>query len=651
VLASQPPEIQRFLLVTSILERLTAPLCDSILKIQEQNLNSENLSPPSLDSRALLEHLERENLFLVPLDDERSWYRYHHLFADLLRAQLQKSTGDRAVAKLHQYASEWYEQNGLTLDAIHHASLIPDFERMERLIEQNYVDLVNRKEMTLVRFWMGKLNEELVYRRPWLCLYEALNRSWFGNLEESALYLSIADKYIQSADPTPDTQAMIGYRSYVQSRNTALRGDTRRAIEYCLEAREKTPSSNHGLHVEIGITLGYEYFLEGDFTNAKKVIDGIIQLSEELRAVNTPVAGYALLARIKNILGRLHDSQALYQKSSSLVESAGGQYLGATGITEVGIAALFCEWNDLETALVRMKKGLSLLPMWGKPDDLALAYTHLFRIQLALGDRAEAGDVIEKAARLVQSHSVFPEARNALEASQVKLWLLNEDWPAIDRWVASLPDRGGSRDSIRYADEIPQITLARVFIFQNKYEDAVRLLSGLEESARAGCRGGRLIEVMILKALALQAMGKNTQAIAALTKSLELAQPEGYVRLFLDERQPMRTLLTRWAAQAEPGTFRDYAVYLLSQFEPVPEAVLVDHKKPAITGGLVEPLSPRELEVLALIAEGKTNREIARQLVVALGTVKAHAASIYRKLDVTNRTEAVARARQLGFLT
>ena len=230
VLAGQPPEIQRFLLCTSILERLTAPLCDAVLAGEEGS---------KTESARILQYLERANLFLAPLDDERQWFRYHHLFADLLRNQLQKSLGDQGVARYHVRASEWYEGNGSTLDAIHHASLVSDYERVERLIEQNYMEMMNRGEQVRIRFWMGELSKEMVCRRPWLCLYEAFSRSWFGQLEEADLLLNEAERRIRSGAPAPDTQAMLAYHAYVRSRVVAMQGDTRRAIELC-RTRAKT---------------------------------------------------------------------------------------------------------------------------------------------------------------------------------------------------------------------------------------------------------------------------------------------------------------------------------------------------------------------------------------------------------------------------
>ncbi len=634
VLAREPEEAQTFLLQTAILSRLTGPLCDAVTG--------------ATGGQEMLERLERRNLFIAPLDDDRVWYRYHHLFADLLHTQLAKSCGDQGIAALHLRASEWYEQNGSILDAILHASFASDFERIERLIEQNYIEMMNRGEMASIRFWMGQLTKESVYRRPWLCLYEAFSRSWFGQLEEANALLHEAEKGIQAQAAAPGTKAMWGYHAYVKSRVTAMQGDTRRAIEHCLTAREKVSADNLGLQIEIGITLGYECFLDGDFANASKTLDDTIRACYAVRAINNPVAAYALLARMRVVQGRLADAHGLVQKAAQLIRETEGQHLGAVGLVEIERAALMCEWNDAEAALGRMKQGLDFLPLWGKADDLCLAYTTLARIQLALGNRAEAAGAIEKAAHLVQTCGVFSEARNAVEAAQVKLWLAQGDGLALDRWAAAVEKRLSLSDAFRYEDEWARITQARVLVAQNKPNAAIRLLSCLEESARSGGRQGRLIEILILQALALQKQGDPAQALAVLATSLALAQAEGYVRVFVDEGSPMQSLLAQWAAHAGDGPLREYARHLLSQFGAAPEGLAAAQSRVSPTGGLVEPLTPRELEVLQLICAGDSNQAIAEKLVITVSAVKKHAGNVLGKLGVTSRAQAMVKARQLG---
>ncbi|HET9911453.1 MAG TPA: LuxR C-terminal-related transcriptional regulator [Anaerolineales bacterium] len=664
VLAGQSPEIQRFLLYTSILERLTAPLCDAVLSNEEgamQEGNDRSTGSESFllcGSASILEYLERANLFLVPLDDERTWYRYHHLFADLLRTQLQKLLGAQGVTGLHLRAAAWHEQNGSLLEAIHHASMASDDERVERLILQDYMDLVSRGEMASLRFWKGRLSKELVYSRPRLCIYEAYSHSWFGELDQADVLLEIAEKHIRSDLSAPDAYTMLAQLTYVRSRLAGMRGDLPRAIESNLAAREYLPITNLALQLDLGITLGYLYFLHGDYVNAKQFLNETIQSGRAVGAVLNTVAGYCILARLYAIQGRLNESYELYQQAAQWIQETGGQHLGASSLIEIGIADVLCEQNDLDSAWVHVKRGLDLIHLWGKADDLILAYVTLARIELAQGKMSAVIEAVEKARQVIQTSGVFPEAHSAAELAQVKLWLARRDIPAASRWTASLQERFGSGDPFKFENELTQLARARVLIAQDKPAEAIDLLSRLEELASSAGRMGRLIEILLLQALALQRNGDPKHALVALEQSLTLAESQGYMRVFLDEGQPVQMLLAQWLAHTDHSPLRDYAIHLLSQFDDVPSDTNTAHERgspagaPSVSPGqtFVASLSARELEVLQLLALGKTNQEIAGQLIVSRGTIKAHTASIYRKLDVANRTEAVARARSLGIL-
>ncbi len=641
VLAGQPPEIQRFLLHTSILRRLAAPLCDALLAADDSS---------SSRSASILEYLEKANVFLVPLDDERTWYRYHHLFADLLRAQLKGSLGTERCARLHLRAADWHAQNGSVLEAIHHASMARDDERVERFIEQHYRELVSRGEQSGMRLWTGILNKELVYRRPWLCIYEALSHSWFGELDEADRLLEAAEKQIQFETSTPDTRSMQGLLAYVRSRVTAMRGDIHRAIEFCLAARQFAAAGDLAQQLDTRITLGYEYFLNGDYANAGSILKETIQSGRAVGAVINTVAASCLLARMYAVQGKLHKSHETYQIAAHSIPGTGGQHLGAHALVEIGIADLLCERNELAAALSHVEQGLELLPLWDKADDWVLAYITLARIYLAQANVTRTLEAVERANHLIQTRGVFSEARQAAEIAQVKLWLAQGDLLAAGHWASSQEERFGSDDPFAFQDELARIALARVFIALERPHEAVDLLSHLEEIARSATRVGRVLEISLLKALALQEAGDCQRAFVALATSLTLAEPGRYVRIFLDEGQPMQLLLAQWLAHPGEVASRRYAEHLLSQFETEPYAVIEAQAEGCGAGYLIEPLSPRELEVLNLIAIGRTNPQIAQQLIVAAGTVKAHTASIYRKLDVANRTEAVARARKLGVL-
>ncbi|MFN2225717.1 MAG: LuxR C-terminal-related transcriptional regulator, partial [Anaerolineae bacterium] len=552
------------------------------------------------------------------------------------------------------------------LEAIHHASEATDEERVERLIEQHYKQMVSRGEMSGYRFWTGRLSQELVHRRPWLCIYEAYSHAWFGELDEADRLLEAAEKHLCSGAPAPGADSMQAHLAYVRSRVTAMRGDLPRAIEFCLEAREYAPAGNLALQFDTLVTLGYEYFLRGDYANAGPILEEAIRSGTTAGALIYTVAASCMVARLYAVQGLLNKSYDTYQAAAQWIAEADEEHRDARALVKAGMAAVLCEWHDLDAALAHIKEGLDLLPLWGKVDDLVLAYLTLARIHLAQANGRGAGkapaQAIEEAVLLVQTNGVFSEARNAVEVAQVKLWLDQDDLPAAARWLASREEHSGSGQRFTYENELAHIAQARVLIALNRPQEAAALLSQLEQAARSAGRMGRVIEILLLEALALDATGNSARAIPVLTDALALAEPEGYVQAFVDEGQPMHRLLARWLAQAGAGSLGAYARHLLGHLAGSP--VTEPGQKAAAPAGasrvagpveppkqaLVEPLTGRELEVLNLIALGMTNQEIARQLVVARGTVKAHAASIYRKLDVANRTEAAARARQLRIL-
>ncbi len=444
---------------------------------------------------------------------------------------------------------------------------------------------------------------------------------------------------------------MLGHLAYLKSRVTGMRGDVHRAIELSLTARENTPAGNAALQSGIGVMLGVGYFLKGDFTNAIQTFNETIWSGIAANAINGTMAAYCHLARLYAIQGHLRKSYELYQEAGKFAHDAGGRNLGAMSLVDIGIANVLYELNDLEDALAHIRQGLKFIPLWGNADDIVLAYTTHARIQRAKGNKAGAVEAIEKGIHLIQTSGVFSAARDAVSTAQVRLWLAQGDLPSADRWAASLEELLISDREFGFDNELTRITLSRVYIAQKKSDETIRLLTRLEESAESGGRTRRLIEILILKALTLLILGETAQALAALEKCLALAEPEGYVRLFLDEGQPMQLLLAQWLTYSCAGSLRDYAIHLLSQFGAEPHTTTAVQEKISSIDNLVESLSRRELEVLHLMALGRSNQEIARQLFVAPGTVKAHTASIYRKLEVANRTEAAARARQLGILS
>lgn len=663
VLANQPQDVQQFLLSTSILDNLTSPLCDAIMTDNEQfsrGIEEPKTALKSISGRstAMLEYLEQANIFLVPLDAERDWYRYHHLFTDLLQARLKMTYSREAVSRLHTLAAQWYEKNGYAYEAIHHASLVPNDVWVERLIEQNYMEMFQRKDSASIRAWTGSLSKELILKSPKLSIHEAMSLSWIGQLDESVLLLTEAEQILQAKDPTPETRALLGHLAYVKSRVIAMQGDYLRAIQLCLQAKDTTPKDNYALQGGIGVMLGYAYFLAGDFEKTQQALTKTIHLGKVSGAVNTTIGAYCVLGRLYSLQGQLHQSFLLYQEAEKFVKDMGGQHRGAASIIQVGFSEIYYQWNDLENASAAMQKAQNQIHLWGKVDDMALAHTLQAFIHQAQDNLSKAFASIQKGLQLIRSNGVFPEARGAVKTTEVRLHLMLENDGEVALWLSSWEEKLGLPQSYCFENESFHIILARVLMKNNRFQDASMLLTRLDENARSNGRISRLIEILILQAVAMQHMGDNQQAWKILEESLGLARQEKFTRIYLDEGQPLKILLTQCLPNFRSESLCDYGEYLLAQFDAEaigahtapPEALASSQNQAEANERLVEPLSQREIEVLQLIALGKTNLEIAQHLVVARGTIKAHAASIYRKLDVTNRTEAVAKARQFGIL-
>jgi LuxR family maltose regulon positive regulatory protein len=374
-----------------------------------------------------------------------------------------------------------------------------------------------------------------------------------------------------------------------------------------------------------------------------------LAIGADTGAVTDPVAASCVLARQNIAQGKLHEAEAVYQKAVYYLPDPLDHHLGAGALIEVGLADLAYEWNRLDDARSHLQTGLVNLQRWEKADDLALAFATLAKIHLAQANSAEAAETIEEANRLLQTRGVFSEVRGVVESVQVRIWLAQNDIQAAARWAAPLYETLKSKARLGFENELNHISLARVLIAQDRPEEAATLLSRLEQDARSNRRNGRLIQILALQSLVQGQLGQIDRANASLGECLELAEPQGYLRAFLDEGRPMERLLNGWLAQSETGHLRDYVNRLLPLLDA--QTLPGDRAEYPSEGALIEPLTAREVEILQQIALGKTNKEIAAHFVLSPGTVKAHTSNIYRKLAVSNRTEAVARARQLGLVS
>ncbi|MCL4562129.1 MAG: LuxR C-terminal-related transcriptional regulator [Chloroflexi bacterium] len=633
VLASQSPEVQRFLLCTSILGRLTAPLCNVVIG--------------EADSQAMLERLERANLFVSSLDDGRQWYRYHQLFGDLLQVRLQQ-THPELLSGLHERAVDWYEENGFIVEAIDQALAAKHWSRAARLIEQRAMGILSGESVMALIAWLDVFPEELLYNRPWLCVFRAWSLLLNCQAEGVENLLQRAERNLPIANGSMSNEDIRGNVAMIRAYLALFEGDLERSEDQISLADRLLPDSDRVIRCDLLWVKGFLPFLRDDLSAAAEAWAEARDYSLSSGNPYIAVASIGQLARIDRVQGRLQGCKERYQQALDVAAELSWNQSRLTTFVKKDLADVFCELNELPRASALAEEVVEEAERWGNPSDAAMAHAILAHVLCATGDLDTSRASLDRAEKICRNHTTYPEVHGRVAACQVKLWLRLGDNLSARQWVEN--NHLHSDDTPAFQTEMEHITLARVLISQNRAAEAAPLLRGLDEAARRGSRSGSRIEILALLALALQVCRDTQAAFSALSTALSLAEPEGYVRVFLDEGQPMRLLLAQWLAHTPSGPLRDYSAHLLAQFEVEPQSAQAAPETASPAGDLVEPLSQRELEVLQLLALGRTNQEIAQQLIVAPGTVKAHTASIYRKLDAANRTEAVARARQLGLL-
>jgi LuxR family maltose regulon positive regulatory protein len=644
VLEQQSESVQSYLLQTSILNRVTGSLCDA--------LTGQN------NGQATLETLEHANLFIIPLDEERHWYRYHHLFADLLRQRLHQTQPDW-VPTLHRRASKWYERNGFTDEAIEHALCAEDFVRAAQLIEERAEAIWERGEHTKLRRWLDRLPVELVLTKPHLCILQAWDLFTNGQLDAAEQRLQAAEKALETnTDCTRESSAIEpsqlpgSERMKIQGRAAAIRaflaffrGDVPGIIQYAHQALDYLPEGDLTWRSTVAIALGDAYRTKGDLMAAYRA-----QL-EALEACK--VAGDIYLVMLSNLKvgiilrmqGKLQQTIETCQQLMQLADESGLSTTGMAGWLLAVWGETLAELNDLDEAIGHAYRGIELIKGGGTQAELTWSYMCLVRILFSRGDLESAVEIIHETEVIARESHVPPWIRNQMAAWQARLWLAQDKLETVSQWAG---ERELATDGeFTHLNEIEYLMLARILIAQGQPDETTTLLERLLEAAEAGGRTSRVIEILNLQALALQAQGNLDQARTTLEKSLALAEPEGFVRIFVDEGSSMARLLYK-ALTREIAP--DYVRRLLAAF-PVEEGGRTEPpKSQAPESVLIEPLSERELEVLQLIAEGLTNREIASRLFLSPNTVKTHTRNIYGKLDTHNRTQAVARAGALGIM-
>jgi LuxR family transcriptional regulator, maltose regulon positive regulatory protein len=635
--------VQMFLLETSILDSLSGPLCDAV--------TGRN------DGQRMLERLERENLLVVPLDDERDWYRYHHLFADFLRSRLERERPER-LRPLHLRASEWFEENALVAEAVRHALSAGDHERAARLMESSVGQTWYLGEVMTLLGWLRELPKEAMLRRPLLVVWYAAALTLVGRFDGVESLLREAEGAVGAAGEgqgdqlrpmanEADPEHVLATAGAVRSLQARLQGDPQGAIEHARRALALLPEDNLDPRPFAALCLAEAYRDADDLEAANSTFAETVELG--LAAGHDYIALTAMgsLARLWMAQGRLREAEETLRQALGFAAERGAELLPAVGRVRIAMGELLLERDDLEASERELTLGTELVERAGELEILARGEVVISRVKWARGDAEGALKLAHKAERLARE-SDAPQAIADAAFWKARLHLMRNELPA----AASELERVSDVDDVpRSTQDAFRISLARLLVAREDHDEALQLLDRLREAAESADRRSYAIAILTLQALALRAKEEKSRALDVMGRVLALAEPEGYIRIFVEEGPPMAELLSEVLEAQQRGrldSLRRVPAHYLRKLLAATERDATGTARPATD--LPEVLSERELEVLQLIAAGKSNRRIASELFVSVGTVKTHVNNLYRKLDAHSRTQAVARARELKLL-
>ena len=636
VLHNQSEDIQSFLIRTSILENLSGPLCDAVTELLSAN--------PARSSQQILEYLERANLFLVPLDPERNWFRYHHLFADLLRARLEKQRPED-ISILHLRASEWYRCNHQMSKAIDHVLSARDYDMACKLIDELVEPLIAQNGIGSLLEWIHKLPLEIVTTHPWLCIAQAWSALFTNDVERIEPLLQVAEVNIRIDDPPVLQNAWRGHIACLRAFVADMHSDTAGAIEMAHLALDVYRLENPAHRAFAKYLLGRAYFIQGSSAQAREALTESVNVSIKAQATNIVAPTWSLLSKLYRIQGRLRASDEVLQEGEAYIERCNPQRVTVAGLVYRGQADNLREHNELESAENLGRHALELCEPWVNPTSMCNCYTLLGRVYQAQGQLSKAEEMLQAANESIQGHTPFSEVVSDLHAAWVGFWLATNQLPRASQWAQEHRAIADQKSTFSINNEQDEITRARVLIAEGELDTAIQSLECLASEAETGQRFGRLIEILNLQALALQVKGNTSQAMRALQKSLALAEPEGYLRIFLDEHEPMQDLLSSYIRSGSSQN-RSYVQKLLHSFTGKSAAI----DSSIQSTNIVDPLTSREREVLQLLTNGLTNREIAETLFLSEGTIKFHVHHVLEKLQARTRSQAIAIARKQNLL-
>jgi LuxR family transcriptional regulator, maltose regulon positive regulatory protein len=646
VLERQPERVQAFLLQTSILDRLCGPLCDAITG--------------GADGQDMLERVERANLFLVPLDDQRRWWRFHQLFGDLLRARLQRTEGAR-VLELHRRAAAWCAQHGLIDEAIQHAVASEDSIWAVQLIEEQLHETLGRGESVILERWLSALPVDVVRSRPALSFAQGEMQFHLGHLDRTEQFLKQAERAIddeqrQRGFAVPTHAGMVAgvpaAIALLRAELAGARGDPEEMAKYARKALARLAEDEAGPRFWARwLSGGGADWMRGRLADAEPIAADMLA---EGRATSDPyplITSRYALAAVQQARGHLDAALRTYRDGLRFATEGGRLSPFHAAEAHLGIAQVLYEQDHLDDALQHVTEGIELgrqLVWFFEPGRRLVT---LAWIRQASGHPDSAMDAMNEAYRMHPSPEVNSRW-NPAPLERARLLLAQGRIGEAERWIEDR--RLTAEDDVSYMQEPDHLLLARVLLAKSDPEPALGLLQRLDDLAESQDREESLIQIKALRSMALQASGDHAGALAVLADALALARPPGYVRVFADEGPPMAALLRSLIRTRQPNRAALGSGAAREHLDRVIRAFRTPAGRPArgerAASGMVEPLTERELEVLGLIAAGRPNREIADQLVVTLETVKKHTSHIFSKLGAASRIQAVSKARELGLI-